>query len=259
MNLEIFQIDAFTDKVFAGNPAAVCPLTEWLADDQMQKIALENNLSETAFCVPQGDGFGLRWFTPTHEVDLCGHATLATAYLLLTRLTPDKGEVHFDTRSGTLSVTRDGDFLTMDFPAKPPQKMDAPPPIIDALGGSPREYWVQDEYLVVYESEAEVRSLKPDMAGLMDIGARGVIATAPGEECDFVSRYFTPARGIPEDPVTGSAHCILVPFWSERLGKADLVARQVSARGGQLFCRNRGDRVHISGRAALYMVGEIFI
>ena len=259
MNLEIFQIDAFTDKVFAGNPAAVCPLTEWLADDQMQKIALENNLAETAFFVPQGDAYALRWFTPAAEVDLCGHATLATAYLLFNRLAPEKSQVNFDTRSGRLSVTREGDQLAMDFPAMPPQRMDAPPPFASALGGSPREFWTQDDFLVVYETETEIRSLKPEMAGLMDIGGRGVIVTAPGTDCDFVSRFFAPAIGIPEDPVTVSAHCILVPYWSERLGKADLVARQVSARGGQLFCRNRGDRVHISGRSALYMVGEIFI
>ncbi|MBT3360582.1 MAG: PhzF family phenazine biosynthesis protein [Rhodospirillales bacterium] len=259
MNLQIFQIDAFTDNVFAGNPAAVCPLNEWLPDDQMQKIALENNLSETAFFVDTGDAFGLRWFTPAEEVDLCGHATLATAYLLLTRLTPEKARVDFDTRSGRLSVTRDGDFLAMDFPAQPPRRMDTPQAIADALGGSPREFWAQRDFMAVYETEAEVRVLKPDMAGLMDIDGRGVIATAPGEECDFVSRFFAPAVGIPEDPVTGSTHCVLVPYWSERLGKADLTARQVSPRGGELFCRNEGNRVRIAGRAALYMVGEIFV
>ncbi|MBC8158727.1 MAG: PhzF family phenazine biosynthesis protein [Alphaproteobacteria bacterium] len=259
MNLQIFQIDAFTDKVFAGNPAAVCPLDQWLSDDQMQKIALENNLAETAFFVADGDAYALRWFTPAAEVDLCGHATLATAYLLFSRLAPEKTRVAFDTRSGRLSVTLDGDLLVMDFPAMPPQRMDTPPPFAAALGGSPREFWTQDDFLVVYETETEIRALKPDMAGLMDIGGRGVIATAPGTDCDFVSRFFAPAIGIPEDPVTGSAHCILAPYWSERLGKSDLRARQVSARGGELFCRNEGDRVKIAGRAALYMVGEIYL
>ena len=259
MNLQIFQIDAFTDKVFAGNPAAVCPLKEWLPDDQMQNIALENNLAETAFFVAQGDSYALRWFTPAAEVDLCGHATLATAYLLFNRLAPEKSQVDFDTRSGRLSVTRESDLLVMDFPAMPPQRMDTPPTFAGALGGAPTEFWTQDDFLVVYETEAEIRDLKPDMAGLMDIGGRGVIVTAPGTDCDFVSRFFAPAIGIPEDPVTGSAHCISVPYWSERLGKSDLTARQVSARGGVVFCQNQGQRIRIAGRAALYMVGEIYL
>lgn len=259
MKQDLFQIDAFTDDVFAGNPAAVCPLDEWLSDDRMQKIAAENNLAETAFFVPQGDGYHLRWFTPVDEVDLCGHATLATAYLLLTRLAPEKDEIRFDTRSGRLIVRRDGDRLAMDFPAKPAHKVEIPDALVRALGGSPQEVWAEDDYMVVYETEADIRALKPNMTGLSEVDRRGVIVTAPGEKCDFVSRFFAPALGIPEDPVTGSARCILIPYWSDRLGKTEMFARQISRRGGELLCRNDGARVQISGCAALYLAGEIYI
>ncbi len=257
MKLPLFQIDAFTDSVFAGNPAAVCPLEAWLSDGQMQAVAAENNLSETAFFVPKGEGFGLRWFTPTCEVDLCGHATLATGHLLLNRLEPTRPAVVFDTRSGKLTVKRENDLLAMDFPAKPAAEVAPDAGLVEAVGGKPEKVLAADNYLVVYATAAEVRELTPRMADLMAFGPRGVIATAPGEDCDFVSRFFAPAHGIPEDPVTGSAHCTLTPYWSSRLGKADLHARQISRRGGELFCRDEGQRVRIAGRAVLYLEGTI--
>lgn len=259
MKLSLFQIDAFTDSVFSGNPAAVCPLDAWLSDQQMQAIAAENNLSETAFFVPKGDGFGLRWFTPTCEVDLCGHATLATGHLLLNRLEPKRPAVTFETRSGPLTVKRENDRLVMDFPAKPAAEMAPDAGLVAAVGGAPEKVLAADNYLMVYASAAEVRELRPRMADLVAFGPRGVIATAPGEDCDFVSRFFAPAHGIPEDPVTGSAHCTLIPYWSARLGKADLHARQISRRGGELFCRDEGTRVSIAGRAVLYLEGTIFL
>lgn len=257
MTIPLFQVDAFTDRIFAGNPAAVCPLDAWLSDARMQAIAAENNLSETAFFVRQEGRFGLRWFTPTCEVDLCGHATLASAYVILNHLEPDRESVAFETRSGRLVVARDGARLAMDFPAKPPRSGEVPPGLLDAVGGSPETVLIADNYLLVYASAAEVLALRPRMAGLMDLGPMGVIATAPGENCDFVSRFFVPSHGIPEDPVTGSTHCTLVPYWADRLGKADLHARQVSQRGGDLFCRAEGDRVRIAGHAVLYLEGEI--
>ncbi|WP_316977770.1 PhzF family phenazine biosynthesis protein [Shumkonia mesophila] len=259
MKLSLFQIDAFTDSVFSGNPAAVCPLDAWLSDQQMQAIAAENNLSETAFFVPKGDGFGLRWFTPTCEVDLCGHATLATGHLLLNRLEPKRPAVTFETRSGPLTVKRENDRLVMDFPAKPAAETAPDAGLVAAVGGAPEKVLAADNYLMVYASAAEVRELRPRMADLVAFGPRGVIATAPGEDCDFVSRFFAPAHGIPEDPVTGSAHCTLIPYWSARLGKADLHARQISRRGGELFCRDEGTRVSIAGRAVLYLEGTIFL
>lgn len=259
MKLSLFQIDAFTNSVFSGNPAAVCPLDAWLSDQQMQAIAAENNLSETAFFVPKGDGFGLRWFTPTCEVDLCGHATLATGHLLLNRLEPKRSAVTFETRSGRLTVTRENDRLVMDFPAKPAAETEPDAGLVAAVGGAPEKVLAADNYLMVYASAAEVRGLRPRMADLVAFGPRGVIATAPGEDCDFVSRFFAPAHGIPEDPVTGSAHCTLIPYWSARLGKADLHARQISRRGGELFCHDEGARVRIAGRAVLYLEGTIFL
>jgi len=259
MKLALFQIDAFTDTVFSGNPAAVCPLDAWLADGRMQAIAAENNLSETAFFVPDGDAFGLRWFTPTCEVDLCGHATLATAHLLLDHLEPGRSSVTFETRSGRLNVIRDGDRLAMDFPAKPAAAIKPAAGLVEAVGGTPRAVLAADNYLFVYGSAAEVREARPRMAELAAFGPRGAIVTAPGEDCDFVSRFFAPAHGIPEDPVTGSTHCTLVPYWSSRLGKADLHARQISRRGGELFCRDMGARVRIAGRAVLYLEGTITV
>lgn len=262
MRLPIYQIDAFADRIFAGNPAAVVPLEAWLPDAQMQAIAAENNLSETAFFVPDGDGWHLRWFTPRFEVPLCGHATLASAWLISERLAPGRTDMRFMSKSGPLAVTRAGDLLTLDFPARPPWDwpQDPIPALAAALGRSPREtYRSERPVMGVFESEDDIRALAPDMGALVrDIG-KAVLVTAPGRDCDFVSRYFAPHAGIPEDPVTGSAHCVLIPYWARRLGKATLEARQISARGGALDCADRGARVAIGGRAALYMEGAIHV
>ena len=260
MTIPLYQIDAFAEEVFQGNPAAVCPLQAWLADERMQAIAAENNLSETAFFVPgAGPGdYDLRWFTPAAEVDLCGHATLASAYLILNRLAPDLEGVRFSTLSGTLEVHRDGDRLAMDFPARPPGAYDPPPGLIEALGAEPEVMLAsQRDAMVIYGDEATVRGVTPDMRVLAAIDRQGVIVTAPGSDCDFVSRFFAPALGVDEDPVTGSAHCTLTPYWAERLGKTELHARQLSPRGGELYCRAMGERVRIAGRARLYLEGSI--
>ena len=253
----IFQVDAFTGELFGGNPAAVCPLEAWLPDETLQAVAAENNLSETAFFVPCPGGYELRWFTPQFEVDLCGHATLAAAFVVLEKIAPDRDEVRFETQSGELVVTRDGDRLAMDFPARPAQPIDPPPGLVDALGGEPASIAAARDLLVVYATEAEVAELDPDMRALAGLDQLGVIVTAPGESVDFVSRFFCPAAGIPEDPVTGSAHCTLVPYWSRRLDKKKLHARQISKRGGELFLEDRGDRVRIAGRAVLYLEGTV--
>lgn len=255
--IPIFQIDAFSETVFGGNPAAICPLEAWLPDERMQAIAAENNLSETAFFVPNADGYDLRWFTPTTEVELCGHATLASAYLIFSRLDPAAASVRFSTRSGVLEVSRDGDLLVMDFPSLAAQPEDAPPELPEGLGMAPDEVLRATNYLAVFEKEAHVASLAPNMERLAELYPYGVIATAPGETVDFISRYFAPAHGVPEDPVTGSAHCTLVPYWARRLDKPKLHARQISARGGELFCQDRGDRVSIAGRAVLYLEGTL--
>ncbi len=255
--IPIYQVDAFASRVFAGNPAAVCPLDKWLPDEVMQAIALENNLSETAFFVKNGDGFDLRWFTPAHEVDLCGHATLGTAYVIASRLEPGRDEVRFQSRSGPLTVRRDGELYTLDFPALPPERIADDAKVADALGAAPVELWDEMDLMAVFASEADVAGLEPDMAKVAALDTRGIIATAPGDECDFVSRFFAPKAGIPEDPVTGSAHCILTPYWAKRLGKTKLSARQISARGGELMVEDRGGRTLISGRVAPYMEGRI--
>lgn len=265
MEIPIYQLDAFTGEVFGGNPAAVCPLEIWPDDAVMQSIAAENNLSETAFIVGSGRGsFDLRWFTPTFEIDLCGHATLASAHVLFAYLDfngdPDPDRVYFNTRSGELAVTRDGEYLRMDFPARPGKQAKPPVGLIEGLGAVPEE--VLDagrDLMAVYKEEGEVLGLKPDMESLKRLGERGIIATAPGKDADFVSRFFAPGMGIPEDPVTGSSHCTLVPYWSKRLGKKRLFARQVSARGGELLCEDLGGRVTMAGRCVLYMRGTIFI
>ncbi len=262
--IPIYQVDAFASQVFAGNPAAVCPLDAWLPDAVMQAIALENNLSETAFLVkrgPSAEGAGavydLRWFTPAHEVDLCGHATLGSAYVVANHLDGGAAEVRFHTRSGLLTVTREGEVYTLDFPVLPPERIDDDPAVAEALGAVPKELWHQMDLMAVFDSEAEIAALSPDMAKLAALETRGVIATAPGDRCDFVSRFFAPRAGIPEDPVTGSAHCISTPYWSMRLGKAKLSARQISSRGGALEVALSGERVLISGRVAPYMEGRI--
>jgi PhzF family phenazine biosynthesis protein len=259
MRIPVFQIDAFTSRVFAGNPAAVCPLEGWLENETLQAIAAENNLSETAYFVKRGDRYDLRWFTPAVEVDLCGHATLASAFVIFNYLEPAREAVAFDTQSGELIVRRNGDLLSMDFPARPP--VECPPPALleKALKRRPIATHMSRDLMAVMESEAQVRSLQPDMGLLAQLDAFAVIVTAPGDDSDFVSRFFAPASGVPEDPVTGSAHCTLVPYWSRCLGKTSLYARQVSARGGELWCEDRGERVVIQGRAARFMQGEIVL
>jgi predicted PhzF superfamily epimerase YddE/YHI9 len=257
MKIPLYHVDAFTDRVFGGNPAAVCPLEEWLPDELLQAVAAENNLPETAFFVRRGERYHLRWFTPAVEVGLCGHATLASAFVIFERLEPVRERVDFDTRSGGLSVVRQGGRLAMDFPAKPPVPCEPPPGLLEGLGGEPLEVLKADYYLVVYETEAAVRALRPNFGALRAATTGGVIVAAPGEEVDFVSRFFAPSYGIDEDPVTGSAHCTLIPFYAQRLGKSSLLARQVSARGGELYCEHRGERVTIGGEAVLYLEGSI--
>lgn len=268
MKIPLYQVDAFTDKRFHGNPAAICPLEQWLPDSVLQAIAAENNLSETAFYVRSNEHSAsgadspvrLRWFTPAVEIDLCGHATLATALVMLDVRKEISGElVEFETRSGTLVVHRDGDRYAMDFPARPPAPCDAHPHLAAALGATPSEVLDARDYLCVFPGEADVRALTPDMAKLATLDRFGMIVTAPGSNCDFVSRFFAPAKGVPEDPVTGSSHCTLIPYWAKRLGKNWMHARQVSARGGELWCEMRGDRVRIAGHGVLYLEGEIEI
>ncbi len=257
MKLRQFQVDAFASRRFEGNPAAVCPLKEWLSDDLMQSIAAENNLSETAFFVPAQSGFHLRWFTPLAEVDFCGHATLASGHVLFDALDYEKQSVVFETRSGEMTVERSGKLYVMNFPAQPPRPCSPPKTLIEALGAKPTEVLAADDYLAVFESQAVVQSLAPDFARLGDLDLRGVIATAPGDDHDFVSRFFGPKLGIDEDPVTGSAHCELTPYWSQRLSKKQLRARQISRRGGDVLCEIAGDRVRLKGSAVTFMVGEI--
>jgi PhzF family phenazine biosynthesis protein len=257
MRIPIYQVDAFTSRLFTGNPAAVCPLTEWLDDATMQSIAAENNLSETAFFVPRGERYDLRWMTPEVEVDLCGHATLATGCVSRNTRAPARDAAVFDTQSGERVVRRDGARLAMDFPARPPQPVRPHERLVDALGTQPEQVLASRDYLVVYRDEEQVRTLQPDMDLVGGLDRFAVIVTAPGRDCDFVSRFFAPAQGIAEDPVTGSAHCTLVPYWSKRLRKTRLHARQVSARGGELFCEDQGGRVTIAGHAVLFFQGEI--
>ena len=259
MKYDIYQIDAFTNVAFKGNPAAVVPFDAWPADSVMQNIALENNLAETAFFIPNGDSFDLRWFTPTVEMDLCGHATLATAYLLFEILGTDKKILRFQTRSGELTVEKAGDRYVMDFPSRPASPAEAPDGLFEAIGAEPKEVLKSRDYLLVFESEEQVKAIKPNFEALSAVDAHGVIVTAKGNSSDFVSRFFAPAVGVAEDPVTGSTHCTLIPYWAEKLGKNELFARQVSQRGGELFCELRGDRVRIGGHAALYLKGEIYI
>lgn len=260
MKLPLYQVDAFTDRVFAGNPAAVCPLPRWLPDATLAAIAAENNLSETAYVVPRGDDWELRWFTPTIEVDLCGHATLAAAFVLLS-LHPQRERLRFFSReAGELSVGRDGDLLVLDFPARVPQPIEITEHVVRALGGvTPQALLRASKNLAVFETERTIRALSPDFDLIEQLPGDGLIVSAPGDEVDFVSRYFAPHAGIDEDPVTGSAHCTLTPYWAEQLGKPTMQARQISARGGSLRCTLNGDRVEIAGRAVLYLEGTIEI
>jgi len=258
MELSIFQVDAFSGRVFSGNPAAVCPLDDWLPDDTLQAIAAENNLAETAFFVRNNGRFQLRWFTPACEVDLCGHATLATAYVLLHELGEQSDRLRFETKSGELAVYRSGDKLALNFPSRPPQPVDADEDLVPALGGpKPLEILAARDYLIRYETADQVKALQPNMEALKRIDRFAFIATAPGTGCDFISRFFAPAKGIPEDPVTGSAHCTLIPYWAQQLNKTEFHARQISPRGGDLYCKLFGDRVEIAGYGALFLKGTI--
>lgn len=257
MKIKQYQVDAFATRVFEGNPAAVCPLDNWLDDGLLQAIAEENNLSETAFFVPSAKGFDLRWFTPVREVDLCGHATLATAHVIFEILGYAESTITFGTRSGDLIVKKQGNLLQMDFPARPPTSCEISETLLQGIGVRPIEVLAADDYIAVLDSEAAVRAITPNHALLNQLDLRGVIATAPGFDVDFVSRFFAPKFGVPEDPVTGSAHCELAPYWASKLGKNTLSAKQVSKRGGTLTCEVLGNRVLLTGGAVTFMEAEI--
>jgi len=259
MELIVYHIDAFATRPFEGNPAAVCPLDAWLPDELMQTIAAENNLSETAFFVPTDTGFHIRWFTPLHEVNLCGHATLASAYVIFTYLGYHKDAIAFDSRSGILTVTRKDDWLELDFPTRVPVACPVPAQILKAFGDTPIACLKADDYIVVFENEAGVINASPDIALLAELDLRGVAITARSERYDFVVRFFVPKHGIAEDPVTGSVFTQLIPYWSDKLNKQHLTAKQVSARGGEVGCIYAGERVKISGKALTYMTGTIYI
>jgi PhzF family phenazine biosynthesis protein len=260
MKLEIYQVDAFTSKPFGGNPAAIVPLGSWLPDETMLDIAAENNLAETAFFVKSDNGYDIKWFTPKVEINLCGHATLGSAYVLFNELGFDGDVLRFHShKSGDLSVTRDGDKFVLNFPAYPVTEIEQLDELASAVGVVPSKVWETQGNMVMLrlESETQVRELTPDLNALLGIDYDEIIVTAKGDTCDFASRMFAPRIGIPEDPVTGAIHCSLIPYWAEELGKDTLFARQVSARGGELFCELAGDRVKIGGNAVLYMKGEI--
>ena len=261
MRTKIFQVDAFTTRRFAGNPAAVMPLDSFLEDSVLQDIAAENNLAETAFLVPDGGDYRLRWFTPNTEVPLCGHATLASAAVVMERLEPKRVRVVFHTASGPLTVDRKGMGYIMDFPVRLSEPVKTPPGLSEALGVVPIEVFMNAfNYLALLESEQVVRALAPDMAAIARMDRSGVIVTAPGNGTyDFISRYFAPAKGIPEDPVTGAAHTMLAPYWANRLGKTEFRAFQASRRGGEIICRLVGDRVELEGTCVFYLEGEVTI
>lgn len=259
MKIPIYQVDAFTSELFKGNPAAVCPLGDWLEDDLMQNIARENNLSETAFFVKKGDEYELRWFTPKGEVDLCGHATLASAYVIFTYLDKKIDRVFFQTKSGILEVAREGSLLAMVFPSREGEMSDTPEMLVKGLGKRPEEVYLSRDYMAVFELEEDIRNLKLDMNALKQLKGLGVIATARGEKVDFVSRFFAPKAGVDEDPVTGSSHCTLIPYWKKILGKDNLIALQLSERGGKLFCTYMGEKVKISGETVTYSIGNIIL
>jgi PhzF family phenazine biosynthesis protein len=261
MTVPIYQADAFTNSLFGGNPAAICPLDKWLPDETMQKIATENNLAETAFFVASESGFKLRWFTPEFEIDLCGHATLASAHIIFTELGYQKDLINFETvKAGVLTVQRNGDKYTMDFPSRPPIAIEIPNGLAEALSDKePLAVLRSRDYFLVYETEEDILDITPDFAALSKFDTVGFIVTAKGKKADFVSRFFAPGAGIPEDPVTGSAHCNLIPYWAEKLGKEKLHAYQLSARKGELWCELKGERVLMSGNAVTYLKGEIYI
>ncbi len=257
MQLRMWQVDAFTSAVFAGNPAAVVPLDAWLPDATLRAIAAENNLSETAFLVREAEGYRLRWFTPKLEVALCGHATLATSYVLFRHLEPALERVVYQSKSGPLTVERDGDRLVLDFPEYQQEPIAPPATLIEAIGMAPLETYLGIKLMAVLPDEAAVRAARPDFSKVVTLPGFGLILTAPGTDCDFVSRFFVPQGGIDEDPVTGSAHCQLTPYWAARLGRNALHARQVSARGGELWVEHRAPRVRLTGHAVQYLEGVI--
>jgi PhzF family phenazine biosynthesis protein len=259
MKLPIFFVDTFTSKVFSGNPAAVCPLEYWLEDNVLQAIAAENNLSETAFFVNRGEYYQLRWFTPQMEVTCCGHATLATAFIIATKINPEQLEMLFGTHQGEMAVSIKNDLISITFPAQEPVRCEAPGNLLNALNIPPKEVLTANYYMAVYESEEQILALKPYMALIKELDRLGVIVTAPGKACDFVSRFFAPSMGVPEDPVSSSAHCILTPYWAKKYKKKRLTACQLSQRGGELFCQYLDHRVIISGKATLYLEGLITI
>jgi len=260
MQITQFQVDAFTDQLFKGNPAAVCPLERWLPDATLQAIAAENNLSETAFFIPQGRSYHLRWFTPAIEVDLCGHATLAAAHVLYNHMGIKAPALNFESRSGLLSVSRDDGRYIMDFPTDILEPTLAPKVLTEALKIEPKEVFSgRDDFLIILESEQEVAALEPDFRMLKQVKSRGVIVTAPGKKVDFVSRCFFPNAGIDEDPVTGSAHTTMTPYWAERLSKQEMSAKQISKRGGHVHCTMLGDRVALGGQAVTFMEGKIYL
>ncbi len=257
MELSLYQIDAFASELFKGNPAAVCPLDKWLPDEIMQSIAAENNLSETAFFVPKGSGFHIRWFTPTSEVDLCGHATLASSFVIFNIIGYDQNIIEFESKSGLLKVIKDNDNLILDFPAQPPTPCDTPQEIINALNITPIECLKSEDFIAVLNDESDVQNVEPDFEELKKLGLRGVIITAQSKKYDFIARCFFPGVGITEDPVTGSAYTQLAPYWATKLGKDIFNAKQLSARGGELTCELFDDRVLISGKAVKYLEGKI--
>ncbi|MDZ7607918.1 MAG: PhzF family phenazine biosynthesis protein [Cyclobacteriaceae bacterium] len=257
MKVKLFQVDAFTDHVFGGNPAAVCLLDSWLSDTMMQHIASENNLSETAFIVRSKEDFEIRWFTPELEIDLCGHATLASAHVIFNHTTYSKNTIRFRYKAGILTVINRTPLLTMDFPAISGKPIVVSKQLTNALGKKPKEAFQARDILALFDAEDDVAQLSPDFAKLSKINCMGIIATAPGKNVDFVSRFFAPKAGINEDPVTGSAHCMLIPYWAAKTGKINLEALQISKRMGKLTCAMKGDRVDISGNAVTYMTGEI--
>ncbi len=258
MKQRMYQVDAFTDKLFGGNPAAVCPLKKWLEDATMQKIALENNLSETAFFVKENDGFRIRWFTPKSEVNLCGHATLASAHVLFNHLNYSQEEIQFQSKSGLLTVKKEDNKLILNFPADPSSEVPLPGMLKSAFNITPINCFKgKTDYMLIFETRKQIEQLEPGFSKIIKADARGVIATATGDDVDFVSRFFAPAVGVNEDPVTGSAHTTLIPFWAQRLHKPSLTARQLSERGGYLVCNYLKERVEIGGQAVTYLTGEI--
>jgi PhzF family phenazine biosynthesis protein len=261
MNIKTFQVDAFTTELFGGNSAAVCPLGEWLADDVLQKIAMENALAETVFFIEEEGGFAIRWFTPEIEMDLCGHATLAASHVISKHLGYSASSIKFSSNSGTLTVGIDGDLIHMNFPSRKPVHAEAPKIILDSFHIKPIEVLKSRDYVLLYETEEQILSLQPNrnIFDQINLDPGGVIVTAKGNEVDFVSRFFTPQSSILEDPVTGSAHCSLIPYWAEKLSKTEMVAKQLSTREGTLYCKDGGDRVTISGNAITYLEGNITI